>query len=766
MNPNLEYVWDPDDWDVYKAVYSRKLRQDYSFDVSGQTDSGKTQYFFSAGYLDDLGYGNAQYYKRYSFRANVNTNIRDWWRMGGSLAYSRHRQNISGGSSRACNFTTTLSSPWLRNIDNTGWEISEKSGQRMYDFGKYTNNFFGIQVLNNSGDYWNNPNDDSFSNNMGHILTSNFYSEFTLPANLVFKTALNIDDYWYRSMSYGSAVHGSAQVAPYGTSILADGGYADRYDYNKLSVTWNNVLSGNWDFGDSHISALVGQEFYTWNDHYEQGWGEGIMELGKYELSNTTKNFGVYGGRDKYALLSFFGKVDYNYNEKYYVSGSVREDGSSRFYADNRWGTFWSAGASWRISKENFMEEVNWIDNLQLRASIGTTGNDKLIVRQSNGKAGGEVLYGYQGTYTRDDLYLNPGLKPATYPTPDLKWESNQQWNVGLDFSFWNRLSGTIEYYSRTSRDLLYYKEVPLSAQVGDATGYNMNIGDLRNSGLEFTLSANVISSGNFRWDIDANLSTLKNEITYLPTGSYTYAGTACTYIMEEGGSLYDFIAPQYDGLNPQTGIPGWLVKEKNANGDWTGNWVRTENRADLTTDSYVKCGSAIPSLFGSITNNIRWGGFDFSMMWYYSYGSKMSDYTYKERITNRAGVGMSWDLIQNRWRQPGDNGKDMQARWSYSQYGATAQYSTFYVFDNHYWRLRNLTIGYTLPKKLLSHLGMSNLRVYVTGNNLLTFGPAAKRYSDPETGVLGNSYNGNVDTDNGIQGSRRMYMGGVQISF
>jgi len=759
MNPKLEYAWKESDWDVYGAVFSRKLRQDYNMDVSGQTDNGKTSYYFSAGYMDDLGYGNRQYYKRYSFRTNVSTEITNWWKAGGSLAYSRHRQNLSGGVSRACNFTTTLSSPWLRNIDNTDWIYSEKSGKRMYDYGQYTNNFFGIQVMNNSGDYWKNDNDDSFNNNMGHTISTQFFNEITLPLNLKFKTALNIDDFWYRSMDYGSAVHGLGQEAPYGVSILADGGYASRYNYNQRSVTWNNILSGSWNIGDDHvITGLIGHEWYAWDSHYEQGWGEGIMELGKYELENTTKYFGVWGGRDKYALLSFLGKLDYNFRNKYYVSISMREDGSSRFIADNRWGTFWSTGASWRLSNESFLENNKWLTNLLLRGSYGTTGNDKLIIRDSgSGKAGGEILYGYQGTYESNDLYLKPGLKPSTYATPDLKWESNQQWNIGLDFTVFKRINGTIEYYSRTSHGLLFYKELPLSAQVGAATGYNMNIGDLRNRGLEITIGANIINTKDFRWDLDANISTLDNKVTYLPTGAYTYAGTACNYKMEEGKSIYEFIAPQYDGANSQTGLPGWLVRDGNG-------WKRTENQADITTEDFVYVGSALPKGFGSITNNFMYKGLDLSFMWYFSYGSWISDYTYKERIQNRPGVGMVQELVKDRWRQPGDTGTTIP-RWSYTQYGATVRYADNFVFKNHYFRLRNLTLGYTLPKMMSRKAGVDNLRLYVTGNNLITLGPAAKRYTDPETGVMGNSYNGNAETDNGIQGSRRIYMFGVQIT-
>jgi len=227
---------------------------------------------------------------------------------------------------------------------------------------------------------------------------------------------------------------------------------------------------------------------------------------------------------------------------------------------------------------------------------------------------------------------------------------------------------------------------------------------------------------------------------------------------MEEGKSIYEFIAPQYDGVNPETGLPGWLIRDGN------GGWVRTEDQAKVTTDDFVYCGSAIPKVFGSITNNFQFKGIDLSFMFYYSYGSKISDYTYKERIMNRPGVGVVQELVEDRWRQPGDAGT-LIPRWSYTQYGATVKYADNFVFDNHYWRLRNLTLGYTLPKNISRKALVENLRVYVTGNNLLTFGPAKKRFTDPETGVMGNSYNGNAETDNGIQGSRRLYMVGIQIT-
>lgn len=760
MNPKTEIIWERGDWDPYYVGFKAKFRQEYNVDVSGSLNQGKTDYFFSGSYLDDKGYYLSQYYKRYTFRAKVNTQIRDWWTAGGSVSFTANRQNESGAS-RAMNYYSALSGLFLRNEDNTDWVYSEKTGKRMYNYNKYTTGFFGIHSLNNGGDYWNNPNDESFNNNQGSITTSNFYTEFKLPAGLKFRSAINMDNYHSRSMSYDSAVHGGDQLAPYGTTVKTNGGYADRYNYTQRSTTWNNILSGEWHVGDVHnITAMLGQEWYQWDSHYEQGWGSGIMELGKYELSNTTKEFGVWGGRDSYALLSYFARAEYNYDQKYYLSASFREDGSSRFHPKKRWGSFWSVGGSWRISKEKFMEGATWINNLQIRASYGTNGNDKLITRGANGLPGSELLYAYQATYSADDLYLTPGLKPQTLAANDLRWEKNAQWNIGLDFHLWNILTGTIEYYSRTSKDLLYQVQIPSSAMVGGISGYNTNLGDLRNSGLEVTLNATIFRNKDWNINLGANLSTLKNEVTKLATDPFNFAGVACTYRMEEGGSLFDFIAPQYDGLNSETGKPGWLIK------DGENGWKRTEVSAEVTTDDYVKVGSALPTVFGSITPSIQYKGFDLSAMFYYSYGSYMSDYTYKERIINSDAIGMAWNLIQNRWRQPGDNGKDMLPRWTMKAGNGNAKYATNYVFKNDYWRVRNITFGYSLPKSILKKATIENIRVYFTATNPFTWGAAAKRCTDPEVGITGNTYNGNMAEDNGVQGSRRIFMGGIQVTF
>jgi TonB-linked SusC/RagA family outer membrane protein len=745
-NPALEMVWQESDYDWYGAVFSRKLRQEYSVDVSGSSSNGKTNYFASASHLNDNGYANRQYFKRYSFRTNIVSEVNNWLSMGGGLSYSYSRQNVSGAH-RSLVFSNTLNSPWLRNADNTDWEYSLKTGQRMYDFGQNSSNFFGIHVLNNGGDYWDNPNDEDFNNNEGGMMNVNYFAEFTLPFDIKLKTGINAGDNTNTHYGYGSAIHGGDQMEPYGITVKTNGGSANREHRRTISLTWNNVLSWEKTFNEHTFNVMAGHEYYSRNEQQSYGSGEGIMQAGLYELASTTNNWSSSSYRDRYGLLSFFGKIDYNFRNKYYLSGSIRSDGSSRFHPDNRWGTFFSAGATWRISHEDFLSDVAWLSNLAARSSYGTTGNDDI-----------GTYYAYQGYYGSHNMYGMAGYRPVSIATPELKWESNAQFNVAIDFGLFDRINGSIEYYTRKSNGLLYQKPLPISAQVGGATSMNTNLGDINNSGIEISINADAVRNDNFQWNINANFSTLHNEITYLPGGAYSYQDWQSWYRIEEGHSLYSFYMPKYAGVNPDNGNLLFYVR------DGSG-WKTTENWADVTQNDFEWAGSALPTAFGSITNSFAYKGLDFSFMWYASLGSKMFDYGYYERTTLRDGIGLIQDLVEGKvWMKPGDNA--YFPAWSKADFGVTRRPTDMYLFDNSYLRLRNVTLGYTLPANITRRAGISRLRVYVTGDNLLTFSETAGNYTDPETGLKGNNYNGNADTDSGIQGSRRVYMCGLQISF
>lgn len=758
-NPDLRMIWDESDWEWNDVVFSHKLRQDYGIDMSGRTENGRTAYFLSAGYLNDLGYANDDFYRRYSFRANVESEVTGWLTMGGSLSYSYARRN-SRGYNRALGFHTSLSSPYLRNVDNTDWEYSAKTGDRMYDYATMNANYFGICPVG-KGNYWNNDNDESFSSNEYTTISAKYYLDFTLPFGSKFRSAVSMDDNSATAYGYDSAVHGEDQIAPYGMTVRTTGGAASRTVDKILSCTWNNVLTWEKAFGAHDLNLMAGHELYSYALNYTYAYGEGIMSLGQYELASATTNWANDSNRTRYALLSFFGKADYNFAGRYYLSASIRRDGSSRFSKQSRWGNFWSVGASWRATGEDFLKDSGWLNNLVIRSSYGTSGNDRLFSRStSNGAAGSEIFYAYQEYYEPDNFYGKAGYMPSTIATPDLRWEKNRQFNIAADFNLLgNRLNGTLEYYTRSARDLLYYLSLPISAQVGSATGYNTNLGDVRNSGIELTLNARAVQTRDFSWDVDLNFSTLKNEVTYLPGGAYVYNNRGINYRLEEGYSLFEFYNVRNAGVDPQTGLMQYYIR------DGKEGWKTTTNYSDVTSDDYQWNGSAIPKAFGSLTNSFRYRNFDFSFMWYGSFGAKIYNYMFVESGTLRTGVGLMQDVVEGKvWEKPGDVKK--YPRWSYEKAGDNRRGSDFFLFDNDYLRLRNATLGYTLPKSLLKKIGISNVRFYVSADNALTLGTAARMHTDPETGILGNNYNGNTDTDNGNMSARRVYMGGVQISF
>lgn len=587
INPNLTYAWNENDWDWYGAYYKRKLRQNYSIDISGATENGKTNYFISTGFLDDKGYGGGDYYKRYSFSANVNSEINKWLAMGGSLRYAYSRQS-SSGSTRALNYNMTLASPYLRNASNTDWVRSEMTGKRVLQYGAYTS-FFGVHPLSNRGDYWDNDNNDNFSNNDASNLNARYYAQISLPYNIKFKTTLNLDDNTSRSYTYDSAIWGSGQSEPWGNTIRPSGGSASRSNFHSMSVTNSNILSWNQSFDKHNISFLVGQEAYYQRTEYTAGGGSGIYQMNQFQVDSATKDYWSSSFSDRYALLSYISKLDYNYDDKYYLSGSFRRDGSSCFAPESRWGNFWSTGASWRISNEKFMEDFDWIDNLVIRGSYGTSGNDRLIPRQSNGKGGSRILYAYQGTYESNNLYNISGLKPASLATPKLHWEKNEQWNIGVDFALFSWLNGTLEYYTRSSDGLLYYQELPLSAQVGNVTGINTNVGDIRNSGFEATLGFQLFNQNKFQWRIDVNMSTLKNEVTKLPTEIGFWSNVVAWYKLEEGGSLYDFWAPRFAGVDPESGYATYYKKDGSV-----VNKTAALTKDDYENDNVIFCDSSL----------------------------------------------------------------------------------------------------------------------------------------------------------------------------
>lgn len=770
LRTDAQLVWNESDWDWYGASIKKRLRQEYSLSVSGMANKDKMNYMFSGSYLDDKGMAVGQMFNRYTLRTNITNDVKSWLKMGLNMGYTHTRKTNSNVQTRFLRTMPSYYSPYLRNEDNTDWVYNEITGERMLDFGKYRKQWGWWNSLATSMGT-DSDNKGSYNFNMSYIdlLSARTFVEATILEGLTFRTSLSLDNQNIKDGYYGSAIHGYYQSGSdgWGSTVLSGGGDASRSGRRQTSTTWNNILTYNQSFGDHHLNLMGGHEFYNFQYEYMYAYGAGISMGNFYELNSTTTDKAVSSYKHSYGLLSFLGKAEYSYLDRYYVSASYRRDGSSRFHPDSRWGNFFSVGASWRLTQEKFMAETaDWLDNLSLKASYGTTGNDNIYSGNS------PLYYAYQGTFSTVDangttvnMYTTPGITVNTLSTPDLKWEKNQQFNAGFDFSMLrNRLRGGVEYFSRSAKDLLYYKELPPSATTGNATGYNTNLGDIRNYGIELTVSATPVLIKNFSWGIDYNMTWLKNEISYLPEGEYTYNGSYAKYKMTEGKSRYEIVGPRYAGVESETGKAMYWKKIFDAEGNMTDR-IKTTNYTEVNTDSqYDFLGSSIPKVYGSLTNNFRYDDFDLSFMLYYSLGSVQADHMYKESAVLRQGFSVASEFLEDRWKQPGDvTDVPRLTVDGTSTYNGISFYSDRFIYKNDYLRLRNITFGYNLPRKFLSKIGMSSVRIYLTGDNLLTFGKAAKRGTDPEMNITGEAYNG-ADKDGAIS-TRMSFTGGVQVT-
>lgn len=704
IDPNAALLYSGD-W--RNELLKSNLRQEYAIDFSGKNN--KADYFISAGYTNDKGVFSIQKFERFSTRANLNYKVNDWLKVGTNINLAHSEREGSAGSSTVW-FLRTISPNYpIYEWDQTTQAYkTNDQGQRIYDYGDNRQAWIG----------WNPLADAEYNPSpwMNDNVSNRTYVELTILPELTFRTNLSIDYYHYWSDGYTNSQYGFA--AGYGGEV------SKRSDRN-FSYTINNLLTYSKSFGDHSVSALVGQEAYSLLFKTLSASKRGLPFNGLTEINSASSMNSMNSYKDEYRLLSWLSRVEYDYKDLYYISGSFRTDGSSRFHPDSRWGNFWSVGASWRISNEKFLKEYTWIDNLKLKASYGAVGNDGLA-----------TYYAYQGLYaTGSNDYNNAGIRISRLPNQKLKWESNMQLNIGIDFALFNKLSGGVEWFKRKSKDLLF--PMPMAPSTGFGS-IDRNIGDVQNVGMEFQLGYNAISTRDFKWSIDLNGTTYSNEITRLPQKEMNSG----YFKWREGESRYNFWGVEYAGVNPTTGNDQYvknIYETKDGVKTLVGTEL-TENLNDLTSDDQKKyLGDAIPTLFGGLTNTFSYKGIDLSLMLYYSIGGKLYDGDYAQMMAYRAGYSFHPDMLKA-WT-PENTGADLP-RLSTAFSNTMGSYSSKFLYDNTFLRVRNMTLGYTIPKSLTNRFQVSKLRVFVQGDNFLTFGNAAKRGTDPEQDVSGTTNN------------------------
>ncbi|MCD8296739.1 MAG: SusC/RagA family TonB-linked outer membrane protein, partial [Prevotella sp.] len=542
LNPNATlgysdgtYYYTPDNWE--DGTYRNGLRQEYNVSVSGGSD--KLTYYVSGNYLADDGVIQNSSFDRLTGRANIDYQAKSWLKVGANVAYTYYRsqypdeQTSTNSSGNAFGMATAIAPVYpmyVRNADGS-FMYDENTGYRIYDYGDGTS-------TNNTRAYMSmsNPTSDLLYNTeeyLSDILNTKWYATITPieGLNITGNLGYFVDNtrYHYAGNRY------------YGQTV-AYGGEAEQESMRTRTINLQALATYTKTFAKKHnTDFLLGYESYDYNYEYSYGYGYDIYQDNVWAINNTLSGRqGTGGASTSYATRGYIARINYDYDNRYYVSGSYRRDGSSRFAKNHRWGNFWSASAAWVISKEKFMENVNWIDLLKFKASFGQQGNDDI-----------GNYYAYLDQYTISGA--NSWSDGTLYykGNPDLTWETSNSFNIGFDFSFFKeKLSGSIEYFNRQTSDMLYNK--PTATSLGYSS-IPMNVGSMRNNGLEIELSAKPIKTRNVDWDVWANATFIGNKILKLDE-SLDGEMISGSRIYREGESMYQLYLTSYASVNPENG--------------------------------------------------------------------------------------------------------------------------------------------------------------------------------------------------------------------
>lgn len=646
------------DTDWASTVFRQGSVRNVDLSISGGNET--IRYAISGSNFDQDGVVEPTTYERSSARVNLDLDANDKLSFGTSITYSFSNRNRARNND---NITGVLG----------GVYFIPSNLPVFQEDGSYTK--FSI---------FENPvaaaTEIDFNMDVNRLI-SNVFGEYELLPNLNFRTSWSYDYNQVKEDRYnntftnnGSATNGDALSS---VALIT-------------SWTGENTLDYRFFTGDHNFNALVGTSLQE--TEFERTTAEGQQfpsnDFQRIEDAavQTSSSDGTSSG-----IVSFFGRLQYDYDARYLATFTVRRDGSSRFGENNQWGTFPSVAFGWVPSEEEFFN-VGWINNLKIRGSYGITGNQGGINNfQARGLWGG-------ASYTD-----SPGTTPEQLSNPNLKWETTRQLDLGLDLSVLNdRLTITYDYYRKKTEDLLLAVPVPFSTGFAELI---QNFGEVENNGMEFGLSADILQSDDFGWRTQFNIAGNRNKILKLAAPFNVYNRDLYRY--QEGASLYSFYFHNQLGVDPETGDP--IFEDVDGDGTFNPN-----------VDRKI-VGDANPDFFGGITNQVNVRNFDLSVFFQYSYGNEQLNWNrfFQEHGGTRNSNFLSSQL--DRWQQPGDD--TMIPRLSRQNYAGNLRPSRF-VEDGSYIRLKNATLGYTLPAGILAKLGGSikRTRFYITGQNLLTF--------------------------------------------
>lgn len=721
LNPNAKLLY-ADNYDDY--LFTKQFRQEYTLSVSGGSEN--IDYYLSTSFLEDPSYVIMSGFKRYSGRAAVNAQATKWLKVGTNISYSRRDIDSPGysGSSTGNVFMWTMwQNPtvpyYARDLDgniryngdgtpmyeNGGGSTLSPFGPTEDQFNSFNNYAHPMQALSRN-----------VANSVRDNLYANIYADVVFLRDFKFTANFTLDNIYRLDTHYSNNEYGTAAQSIYN-------GLVEKVNQHYTSYNTQQMLNWHRSFQKVHnFDVVIGHEFGKTDERAMDAYKKNVFYPGIPELGNAVSVYsdGSTSSRVVTSIEGYFARLNYNYDDRYFISGSYRYDGSSMFKYD-KWGHFWSVGAAWNIHNENFMENASWVNTLKLRATYGVAGNQA------------SSAYPYTNLWDVSESDGQISIAQSSVGNRNLSWERNKQVDVGIDFRLWDRFYGTIDYYNRRTHDLIWNRPTPASTGL---TSRLENVGILGNRGFELDLGVDLVKTKDIYWNFGVNASFARNRLIDYPSelGNPALGGDyiSGTFLRGKGKSYYNLYLFQYAGVDPETGNETFWKDVTDAEGNVTGR-ERTTKFAEATQ---YECGDALPDVTGGLRMTFRWKGLDLTVAAAYQIGGLQWDGNSANLYDpGRAGFNVSDDLIRNTWTPENPTAAFPKlmynGTWNFPRSNVDALFR-----DASYFSLKTVNIGYTLPARWTKKIGIESLRVFFSGDNLVFC--SAHDGFDPRTGFTG----------------------------
>ena len=705
--------------------------QDYYISVKGGSE--KVGYYASLNYYGEEGTLITTGMDKFSANLNMNAQITKWLDMKARVNFSKSSVEYPASWTMLDDAFNKM--PW----DNP--YAYDAEGNQLDSYVQITGD-----TRSDNGEKWWSQNkwNSLYDTQYNYSRSNNFDLNANIQLNvhftdwLSFSTTNTFSTGYYKSKSYTDPK--TATPGALGESIGL-----------SQSFGTTNILKASYQWGDHSVNGMLGWEWGTWKSEYTSASGIGMPP--GVDALNATSPESVSGYLMPGASWAAFAQAQYDYHKRYFVTATFRAEASSIFAPANRVGYFPSVAASWLISNENFMKDQDVVSFLKLRASYGITGNNNI------------PAYKYLSTYSLSALYQNQvAALPSRLANPLLHWETANMAAVGIDLTFINRIDMSIDVYNTDNTGLL------LNVPVAPSTGFyevTQNAGSVRNQGIEYRLDANIINKGKWSWDLGFNIGFNKNRVTELPNHeAFLQTASSVSQQVKEGQDIYSWYMKEWAGVDPANGDPLWYVV------DAEGEYVLDADGNKTTTNDYNATnakvvGKATPLFSGGLNTQVSWNGIFLSLNTNFMYGNKIYNYTRQSSDADGAYVGYNQLSIENsvqgwsRWEKEGDVATHPKPMLNGNK--SANSISSRYLEDGSYFRIKNLTVGYELPKNLIKKAHMTRCRIYLSADNLWT----ATKFSgmDPEITLTTSTYD-LAGMYSNTYPVGRTYQAGVEISF